>query len=105
MEENRSAFKILTGKRPRGMPRRRWKDNIRIYLTEIDANTKNWVESAKTRDYWRTLVNAALNLRVPQNIAYVNFIRYFLISNYHSLIGMNPSPHIFSPRKYAKGWG
>ena len=36
MEEGRSAFKILTGKptgkRPLGGPRRRWKDNIRMYL-------------------------------------------------------------------------
>ena len=36
MEEGRSAFKILTGK-PTGKrslerPRRRWEDNIRIYL-------------------------------------------------------------------------
>ena len=36
MEEDRSAFKILTGtlalKRPLGRPRRRWEDNIRIDL-------------------------------------------------------------------------
>ena len=36
MEEGRSAFKILTGactrKRPLGMPRRRWEDNIRMNL-------------------------------------------------------------------------
>ena len=39
MEEGRSAFKILTstpaGKRPLGRPRRRWKDNIRMYLKEM----------------------------------------------------------------------
>ena len=39
MEEDRSAFKILTGKptgkRPLGRPRRRWKDNIRMDLVEI----------------------------------------------------------------------
>ena len=36
MEEGRSAFKILTGKpkgkRPLGKPRRRWEENIRMYL-------------------------------------------------------------------------
>ena len=36
MEEERSAFKILTGKptgkRPRGRPGRRWEDNIRMDL-------------------------------------------------------------------------
>ena len=31
-DEGRSAFKILTEKRPSGSPRRTWEDNIRIYL-------------------------------------------------------------------------
>ena len=48
MEEDRSAFKILTGtskgKRSLGRPRRRWEDNIRIDLKEIDINTRNWVD-------------------------------------------------------------
>ena len=69
MEEGRSAFKILTGKptgrRPLGMPRRRWEDNIRMNLEEIGINAGNWDDSAQDRDYWRALVNAALNLRVP----------------------------------------
>ena len=69
MEESRSAFKILTGKltgkRPLGRPRRRWEDNIRMDLEEIGINAGNWVDSAQDRDYWRALVNAALNLRVP----------------------------------------
>ena len=60
MEEGRSAFKILTGN-----PRRRWEDNIRMDLEEIGINAGNWVDSAQDRDYWRALVNAALNLRVP----------------------------------------
>ena len=42
MEEGRSTLKILavkpTGKRPLGRPRRRWKDNIRMDLKEIDIN-------------------------------------------------------------------
>ena len=69
MEESRSAFKILTGKptgkRPLGRPRRRWEDNIRMDLQEIGFNEGNWVDSAQDRDYWKTHVNAALNLRVP----------------------------------------
>ena len=28
-------------------------------------NAGNWVDSAKDRNYWRALVNAALDLRVP----------------------------------------
>ena len=69
MEEGRSAFKTRTGKpagkRPLGRPRRRWEDNIRMNLEEIGINAGNWVDSAQDRNYWRALVNAALNLRVP----------------------------------------
>ena len=68
MEEGRSSFIILmdnpTGKRHFGRPRHRWEDNIRTNLKEISINARNWVDSNQFRDYWRTLVNAALNLRV-----------------------------------------
>ena len=57
MGEGRSAFKTLTGtpigKRRLGRPRFRWEDNIRIDLKEIGINTRNWVDSAQDRDYWR----------------------------------------------------
>ena len=66
MEKGRSAFNILIGKptvkRPLGRPRRRWEENIQMYLKEIG---RNLVDPAQDRDYWRALVNAALNLRVP----------------------------------------
>ena len=69
MEEGRSAFKILTGeptgKRLFGRLRHRWEDNIRMDLKEIGINTRNWVDSAQVRDYWRALGNATLNLCVP----------------------------------------
>ena len=51
--------------RPLGSPRRRWEDNIRMDLEGIGINAGDWVDSAQNRDYWRLLVNAALNLRVP----------------------------------------
>ena len=54
-----------TRKRPLGRPRRRWEDNIRMNLVEIGINAGNWGDSAQDRNYWRALVNAALNLRVP----------------------------------------
>ena len=54
-----------TGKRPLGRPRRRWDDNIRMDLEEIGINAGNLVDSTQDRNYWRALVNAALNLRVP----------------------------------------
>ena len=69
MEEDRSVFKILkikpTRKRPLGKARRRWEDNIRKDLKEIGINTRKKVDSAQGRDYWRALLNAALNLGVP----------------------------------------
>ena len=65
MEEDRSVFKILTGKptgkRPLGRPRRRWEYNIRMDLEEIGINTRNWVYLA--HDYLRALMNAELDLR------------------------------------------
>ena len=61
-------LKILTGKptgkKPMRRPRCRWEDNIRMDLEEIGINAGNWIYSAQDMDYWRALVNAALNLRV-----------------------------------------
>jgi hypothetical protein len=34
-------------------------------LKDMVINTINWVDPAQDRDYWRALVYAALNLRVP----------------------------------------
>ena len=52
------------GKRPLGRPRRRWEDNIRMNLKGIGVNARHSVDLALDRDYWRALVNEALNLRV-----------------------------------------
>ena len=40
-------------------------DDGRMDLIELGMNTRDWVDSAQDRDYWRALVNAALNLWVP----------------------------------------
>ena len=64
----RTAVRILTGKPTGkillGRSRRRWEDNIKMELKEICFSTRNWVDSAQDRDYWRALAKA-LNLRVP----------------------------------------
>ena len=59
MKEGMSSFTMLSGK-PLGKHIRRWEDNIRMDLEEV-----NWVDLAQDRNYWRALVNAAVNLRVP----------------------------------------
>ena len=43
---------------------RRWEDKIRTDIKEMGINIWNQVDSAHDRDYWRAIVNEALDLRV-----------------------------------------
>ena len=67
LKEDRAAFKVLTGKitgkRSLGRPGRTMQDNVRMDINETAINMTDWVDSAQKRNYWRALVNAALNLR------------------------------------------
>ena len=63
--KNFKRYHTPTEKRPLGRTRHRWEDNIKMNLKGIGINTRNWVDSAMDRDYWRALVNALFNLRVP----------------------------------------
>ena len=51
-----------TEKRILGRSRRKCEDNITMDLKEIEPSTRNLIDSAGDRNYWRPLVNAALNL-------------------------------------------
>ena len=53
------------GKRSFGIPRRRWKDNIKMDLEEIGRGCGDWMELAQDRDSWRTLVSTVMNFGVP----------------------------------------
>jgi hypothetical protein len=53
------------GKRPLRRPRRRWADNIKIYLRKIGWDGMDWIDLAQDGDKWRALVNMVMNLRVP----------------------------------------
>ena len=46
------------------MTRYRLEDNIIVDLKEIGDNIRNWIDSGQDRNYWRVLMNAALNLPV-----------------------------------------
>ena len=54
MEEERGVHKVLVGKperkRPLGRPRRRWKDNIKMDLQEVERGCGDWMELAKDRE-------------------------------------------------------
>jgi hypothetical protein len=64
-----NAYRILggkpEGKRPLGRPRRKWVDNIKIDLREIEWDGLEWIDLAQDRDKWRARVNTVMKLRVP----------------------------------------
>jgi hypothetical protein len=53
------------GKRPLGRPRGRWEDNIKMDFQEVGCGGMDWIELPQSRDRWRVLVNAVMNIRVP----------------------------------------
>jgi hypothetical protein len=53
------------GKRSIGRPRRRWMDNIKMDLREIEWCGLDWIDLIQNRYQWRALVNMVMNLRVP----------------------------------------
>jgi hypothetical protein len=53
------------GRRPRGRPRRRWEDNIKMDLREVRWRVIDWIDLAQDEDRWRAVVYAVMNLRVP----------------------------------------
>jgi hypothetical protein len=67
--EKRDAYRLLVekpeGKRSLGRPRRRWVDNIRMYLGGVGWGDVDWIGLAQDRNRWRALVNSVLNLWVP----------------------------------------
>jgi hypothetical protein len=69
MGEKTKAYRPVVGepegKRPLGRPRRRWVDNIRMDLGEVELGDADWIGLAEDRNRWRALVNSVLNLRVP----------------------------------------
>jgi hypothetical protein len=75
----RGVYRVLVRKpeekRPLGRPRRRWEDNIRMDLQEVGCGCIDWIGLAQDRDRWWVIVNAVMNLRVPQNAG--NFLNSY----------------------------
>jgi hypothetical protein len=69
LERVRGAYNILVGRPegrgPLGRPRRRWEDNIKMDLREIEFGDVDWIHWAQDRGRWRALVNTVMDLRVP----------------------------------------
>ena len=76
LEERRGVYRVLVGKpegkRLLGWSRRRWEDNIKMYLQEAGCRCTDWIELAQDRDRCRALVNTVMNLWFPWNA--VNFL-------------------------------
>jgi hypothetical protein len=66
--EKRDLYRVLVGKpggkRRFGRSRRRWEDNIKMDLQEVECGGMEWIELVQYRERWRALVNSVMNLRV-----------------------------------------
>jgi hypothetical protein len=69
MGEERGVYRVLVGKpegeRPLARPWRRWEDNIKMDLQEVEGGRGDWMELAQDRDRWWALVGTVRNFRVP----------------------------------------
>jgi hypothetical protein len=70
MGEKRNACSVLVGKsegkRPLGISRLHWEDNIKIALKEMCSGGVDWIHLALDRDQWRTVANTVMNIKFPE---------------------------------------
>jgi hypothetical protein len=63
------AYRILVGKpegkRPQRRSRRRWVDNNKTDVREIEWGGMDWIDPTRDREQWRVFVNTVMNRRVP----------------------------------------
>ena len=69
MGKFRNVYRVLVEKperkRSSGRPRRRWEDNMKMDLRDVDCVPGDWIALAEDRDQWRAYIRAVTNLRVP----------------------------------------
>ena len=68
--DRRGAYTVLVGKpkgkKPLGRPMPKWEGNIQMNLQEVGWGGMDWIDLAQDRDRRRELLNAVMNLQVPQ---------------------------------------
>jgi len=69
MGERRGVYRVLVvkpeGRRPPGIPRHRWENNIKMDHQEVGCGGMDWIDLAQDRNRWQALVNVLMNHRVP----------------------------------------
>jgi hypothetical protein len=69
MGEERGVHRVLVGKpegkRPLGIPRRRWENNIKMDVQDFGGGRGDWMELVQDRDGWRALVSTVKKFGVP----------------------------------------
>jgi hypothetical protein len=67
--DSRGVYRVLIGrpegKRPLGIPRRRWEDIIKLDLRVIGINAANCIRLAQNTVRRRAFANTVMKLRVP----------------------------------------
>jgi hypothetical protein len=53
------------GERPVGGARRRWEDNIKVDLGDIEIDGANWIRLAQDGVQWWDFVNTLMNVSPP----------------------------------------
>ena len=65
MVHSRNAYRVLVGKpegkRPLGMPRRRWEDNIKMDLREVACDLGEWINLAEDFFSFLTILFGTIN--------------------------------------------
>ncbi|KAJ4451807.1 hypothetical protein ANN_03281 [Periplaneta americana] len=71
MGESRNAYRVLVGRpeenRPLGRPRRRWEDNIKMDLREVEYDGREWINLAQcSKMFSKYEQNAELKFRLQE---------------------------------------
>jgi hypothetical protein len=66
------------GKRPLGIPRRRWEDNIKMDLREISVDGANWIRLVQDRVQWQAFVNTVIRFHKESRLFFEKMSNYQL---------------------------